>query len=261
MLKYIKIVLDVNFVDNRYYENVINEMQSFLDENGFKAGEDGSFSNATKSFKVAYNDAKQSYILSSANIDEDGNVSEFSEINAWLFDDSQNAKDAASVGIDFVNSMRKEIGIKIKRAVNTEIELPSASKSGAMTVTGFTKKMLDVFPVLKDDYKEHVTVYGDFLYMNFFGEKLVPLMNDLFVNGSKKQIKKLYDVFEVAYVRGDKDTVNIMVALLCASSYNNEKASDAVKAMLEEDSHFLTSYVNFVPVFAKNKKLVSALIK
>ena len=247
-------------MDNRYYENVINEMQPFFDEHGFKAGEDGVFSNETKSFKVNYNEARQTYTLSVANITEDG-VSEFGEINAWLFDDSQNAKDAASVGIDFVNSMRKEIGVKIKRAVNTEIELPSASKSGAMTVTGFTKKMLDVFPALKDDYKEHVTVYGDFLYMNFFGEKLVPLMNDLFVTGTKKQIKKLYDVFEVAYVKGDKDTVNVMVALLCAASYNNEKATDSVKAMLEENSHFLTSYTNFIPVFAKNKKLLSALIK
>lgn len=247
-------------MDNRYYENVINEMQPFFDEHGFKAGEDGAFSNGTKSFKVAYNDAKQTYTLSVADISEDG-VSEFSEINAWLFDDTQNAKDAASVGIDFVNSMRKEIGVKIKRAVNTDIELPSASKSGAMTVTGFTKKMLDVFPALKDDYKEHVTLYGDFLYMNFFGEKLVPLMNELFVTGTKKQIKKLYDVFEVAYVKGDKDTVNIMVALLCAASYNNEKATESVKTMLEEDNHFLTSYTNFIPVFAKNKKLLSALIK
>ncbi len=247
-------------MDNRYFENVINEMQPFLDEHGFKSAEDGIFSNETKYFKVAYNEARQTYTLSVADITEDG-ISEYIEINAWLFDDSQNAKDAASVGIDFVNSIRKEIGVKNKRAVNSVVELPSASKSGAMTVTGFTKKMLDIFPVLKEDYKEHVTIYGDFLYMNFFGEKLVPLMNELFVTGTKKQIKKLYDVFEVAYVKGDKDTVNIMVALLCAASYNNEKATVSIRTMLEENNHFLTSYNNFIPVFTKNKKLLSALIK
>lgn len=248
-------------MDNRYYENVISEMQSFLDEHNFKLQEDGTFSNGAKLFLVSYIEEKQTYTLSVADIDEEGNSSDFKEINAWLFDDSQNAKDAAAVGIDFVNSMRKEIGVKIKRAVNNDIELPSASKSGAMTVTGFAKKMLDVFPALKDDYKEHVSVYGNFLYINFFGEKLVPLMSELFTTGTKKQIKKLYDVFEVAYVKGDKDTVNIMVALLCAASYNDEKATEAVKEMLSEDNHFLTSYNNFVPVFAKNKKLLSALIK
>lgn len=247
-------------MDNRYYDKLIAEMQAFFDEHKFKALDDGSFLNGEKKVKVDYDESAQMYKLFVADV-TDGEAGEYVEASAWLFDDSQNAKDAASVGIDFVNSMRKEIGVKIKRAVNTEIELPSASKSGAMTVTGFTKKMLDVFPALKDDYKEHVTVYGDFLYMNFFGEKLVPLMNDLFVTGTKKQIKKLYDVFEVAYVKGDKDTVNVMVALLCAASYNNEKATDSVKAMLEENSHFLTSYTNFIPVFAKNKKLLSALIK
>ena len=247
-------------MDNRYYENVINEMQPFFDEHGFKAGEDGAFSNGTKSFKVAYNDAKQTYTLSVADISEDG-VSEFSEINAWLFDDTQNAKDAASVGIDFVNSMRKEIGVKIKRAVNTDIELPSASKSGAMTVTGFTKKMLDVFPVLKDDYKEHVTLYGDFLYMNFFGEKLVPLMNELFVTGTKKQIKKLYDVYKDAYVKGDKDTVNVMIALLCACGYKDEKCNTAIEQMLSDDPHFTQSYKSFLPMLPKSKKLFSALVR
>lgn len=236
-------------------------MQPFLDENGFKSIGNDIFANESKQFSVAYNENRQMYILSVADIDEDGAVLEFKEINAWLFDDSQNAKDAEAVGIDFVNTMRKELGIKIKRAVNNDIELPSASKTGAMTVTGFAKKMLDVFPNLKDEYKEHISVYGNFLYINFFGEHLVPLMNNLFVTGTKKQIKKLYDVFEVAYVKGDKDTVNIMIALLCAASYNDEKATAAVKEMLSVDAHFTASYINFIPVFQKNKKLFSALIK
>ena len=236
-------------------------MQPFFDENGFKSIGNDIFANESKQFSVAYNENRQMYILSVADIDEDGAVLEFKEINAWLFDDSQNAKDAEAVGIDFVNTMRKELGIKIKRAVNNDIELPSASKTGAMTVTGFAKKMLDVFPNLKDEYKEHISVYGNFLYINFFGEHLVPLMNNLFVTGTKKQIKKLYDVFEVAYVKGDKDTVNIMIALLCAASYNDEKATAAVKEMLSVDAHFTASYINFIPVFQKNKKLFSALIK
>ena len=248
-------------MDNRYFENVINEMRSFLDEHNFKKTEEGLYVGETKHIAVKFEDARQMYTLLVADIDEEGAASEFKEVNAWLFDDSQNAKDATAVGIDFVNSLRKEMGVKHKRAVNNEIELPSASKSGAMTVTGFAKKMLDVFPVLKDSYKEHISIYGNFLYINFFGENLVPLMNNLFVTGTKKQIKKLYDVFEVAYVKGDKDTVNIMVALLCAASYNDEKATEAIREMLSEDSHFLASYNNFVPVFASNKKLLSALIK
>ena len=246
-------------MDNRYYDNVIAEMKPFLDEHGFKALDDG-FANDNKKIAVVYNDEKQTYSLLVATKDEEGNFGEMSAINTWLFDDSQNAKDAESVGIDFTVSLRKELGVKLARK-NFDVELPSATKDGALTVTGFTKKMLDVFPVLKDDYKEHIATYGNFLYINFFGEKLVPQLKNLFSNGTKKQIKKLYDVFEDSYVKGDKDTVNIMIALLAAASYNDENCKTAIEQMLADNSHFLQSYRNFAIKFPSSKKLFNALVK
>lgn len=231
-------------------------MEPLLSEQGFKAGENGEFSNDTKKVLVAYDEEKQMYRFSIADIDGD-----YKEVSAWLFDDSQNAKDAASVGIDFAATLRKELGITAKRVGNNNIELPSASKSGNMTVTGFAKKMLDVYPTMKEEYKEHIAVYGNFLYINFFGESLVPNLKNTFENGSKKQIKKLYDVFEDAYLKGDKDTVNILVAVLCAAAYKNENITAAIREMLEVDKHFLASFDNLLPIFHKNKKLANALIK
>ena len=146
-------------MDNRYYDRVIGEMQPFFDEHGFAVQDDGSFKNDTKSVKIQYDEQRQMYTLSAADI-ADGNIGDYSEINAWLFDDSQNAKDAVSVGVDFVGSLRKNMGIKIKRTnTGNDIELPSVSKGGSITITGFTKKMLDFFPVLKDDYKNHIAEY------------------------------------------------------------------------------------------------------
>lgn len=248
-------------MDNRYYENVIEEMKPFLDENEFK--ENGEiFSNGKKAFKVEYSEEKQTYSLNVADVDaESGDIGEFSTINSWLFDDTQNAKDANSVGIDFTASLRKELGIKNVRKFNGEIDLPSASKGNVVNISGFTKKMLDVFPTLKDKYKDHVAVYGNFLYLNFFGEHLVPLLRSPLETYSKKSVKKIYDVLEDFYVKGDKDTVNTIIALLCAASYDCPAADEGIKNMLAENTHFLNSYLNFVPVFAKNKKLKSALIK
>lgn len=239
-------------------------MMPFFEENNFKAVSDSCFEGATKKAVVSYDDNRQMYVLSVADFSEDEETyGELREINAWLFDDSQNAKDAEAVGIDFVGSLRKELGIKSKRiATNTNgIDLPTASKSDGMDIAGFTKKMLDVFPSLKDDYKEHVAMYGNFLYINFFGEHLVSCYKEIFSSGSKKQYKKLYDVLSVAYVKGDKDTVNIMIALLCAAAYKDENITAAIQTMLEDNSHFLSSFNNFIPAFAKNKKLLSALVK
>ncbi len=249
-------------MDNRYYDSVINEMQPFLDEHNFKTNDDG-FANEKKAFKVIYDEQRQMYILSVADIDEETKeAGEYKEVNSWLFDDSQNAKDAASVGIDFTTTLKKELGIKAVRKVNgNAVDLPTASKGDSMNISGFTKKMLDVFPALKDEYKNHIVKYGSFLYLNFFGEHLVPLFTNLFETGTKKQIKKLYDVLGDAYVKGDKATVNAIIAVLCAAGYNNQKATDNIREMLSEDSHFLSSFNNFIPVFAKNKKLLKALIK
>jgi len=248
-------------LDNRYYENVIAEMQGFIDENGFKEN-DGVFSNEKKSFTVKYDEEKQFYILSVADV-EDGKAGDFRNINSWLFDDSQTAKDAASVGIDFVGSLRKELGIKLSRRSSdlSAIDMPTASKGDVVDIQGFTKKILDVFPTLKDLYKEHVSIYGNFLYMNFFGEHLTPILKNLFETGTKKQIKKFYEVLENAYIKGNKETVNVCVAVLCAAAKDSETATAAIKEMLAENAHFLASFTNFLPVFAKNKKLCDALIK
>ena len=235
-------------------------MQPFFDEQGFKTEEDGSVKNENKSVKVQYDEGRQMYTLSAADI-EDGNIGEYAEINAWLFDDSQNAKDAASVGIDFTASLRKNLGIKVKRAAGAEVELPSLSKGGSIAVTGFAKNMLDFFPVLKDEYKSHIAENGNFLYLNFFGEHLVPQIKTVLTSGNKKQTKKLFDLLDDLYVKGDKDTVNTIIAVLCAAAYKDEKVTKATKEMLDGDKHFLSSFENFLPVLPKSKKLLAALVK
>ena len=46
-------------MDNRYYEKVIEEMQPFLDEQGFKAQENGNFKNDKREIKIAYDEGRQ----------------------------------------------------------------------------------------------------------------------------------------------------------------------------------------------------------
>lgn len=249
----------MNFkLDNKYLEKVIEEMTPFFNDNGITEN-DGVFSNDKKSVIVKYDEARKMFTLSVADIEE-GTVGEYTEVNAWLFDDSQNINDAVSVGMDFINSLRKELGIKRKRAEGI-VELPSASKDGNYNISAFAKKILDVFPALKDEYKNHISAYGNFLYLNFFGEHLVPRLVRLFEEGTKKQIKKFYDVAILAYNKGDRDTVNAVVAVLAAAASNNPKVNTAIEEMLSENAHFLNSYKCFVPFFAKNKKLKNTLVR
>lgn len=248
-------------MDNRYLENVIAEMQPFFNENGFKAV-DGVYKTDKKVAAIEYNDERQMYILKTADIAEDGSY-ELSEVSAWLFDDSQNAKDAEAVGIDFTATLKAEMGIKHTRSATaaTAVDLPTASKDGTYNITAFTKKVLDVFPVLKDEYKAHVAVYGNFLYLNFFGEKLVPQIKAVVLENNKKSVKKLFDVLQNGYLQGDRDTVNTIVAVVSAVCVNDETAKANIIAALGDNKHFIDSVTQFIPVVMSNKKLSAALLK
>lgn len=247
-------------MDNRYYDNVIGEMQSFLDENNFKCLDDGSFKSENKQVKVEYDEARQMYLLKIAGI-EDGVVGEYNEVSAWLFDDSQNVKDAASVGVDFTATLRENLGIKIKRAVSTEIELPSANKSGSLTMAGFTKKLLDIFPAFKDSYKEHVAHYGQYLYLDFLGEYFVPQLKNVFTVNDKKQVKKLVEFLSDGFNKGDRETANAVVAVCSAAVYKDNDLKERFLEAVAEEKYLKEAVANFLPVFQSNKKLVSLLVK
>jgi len=153
-------------MDNRYYDNVIAGMQEFLNQHSFKCDENGIFYNDSKKAEIKYNEERQMYVLSVADI-VDGETGEFRELSSWLFDDSQTAKDAEAVSIDFVSSLKKELGIKTVRSNGTNgVALPTGSKTGKMDIQGFTKKMLDVYPTLKNEYKKRKTITPVFKIMS-----------------------------------------------------------------------------------------------
>lgn len=246
-------------MDNRYYSGVIAEMQNFLDENGFKPLDDGSFEGEKGKIKVEYDDERQLYILSTALKTEEG-VQEMKESSVWLFDDTQGEKDANAVGISFTEDLRKIFDVKKIAAVGREIELPSAKK-GEGNVSAFAKKVLDVFPQYKDAYKEHMAVYGNFLYIEFFSNTLVEQINEVLMSNNKKQIKKVYDLLENAFITGDAETSNLIVAIVSAVALKSEESKAAVLEFLEPNKHFKDSVNAFIPHLKTNKKLNKAFMK
>ena len=107
----------------------------------------------------------------------------------------------------------------------------------------------------------HVAKYGNFLYLDFFGYTLVPQIKTTLKEGNKKSVKKLYELLENAYLMGDKETVNTVVAVVAAAACESEEIKAAVIAMLQSDSHLQKGVIELIPVIDKNKKLRASLIK
>ncbi len=247
-------------MDNRFDANLFGELKTLLDEISLESKEENVFGNETNLFKVYFNEDKQQYILAQAQLSGESDGS-FAEIQSVLFDDSQSEKDISFVAIEFSETIRQKLGVRRKRAATTEVDLPSANKNGAMTVSGFTKKVLDVFPQYKDDYKAHVAHYGNFLYLDFFADTLVPQIIEILNAGAKKTVKKLFELLETGYLQGDRETVNVTVAVIAAAVYKQPELKEKALEMLDGNAHYRQCVQEFIPVFAKRKKLIKALIK
>lgn len=252
-------------MDNRFIDVVINEMKPFLDEQGFKASEDYTFENGKKKIRIEYVDEKQIYRLLGADINEDGSTAELTELTSWLFDDTQNKNDAVSVGIDFTDTLRKALGVKVARTSNsaTDIDLPKNEKSDVLTVNGLTQKLLAIYPEFKDTYKQSVADNGKFLYLLFYRENFIPRINQTLTEkpAQKKQIKKLFDSLTGCFIDGDKETTSLIIGVICAACDGNEEALNTALEALGENSYLTPHIKNFNREIKTNKKLHAALIK
>ncbi len=231
-------------------------MQSFLDENGFKKA-DEVFLSETKAVKIEH-DGTSLYKLYVADI-TDGTTGEYALASSYLFDEKCDKSDAVCVGIDFVDTLKKNLGIKSVRSTAAATELPTAGTSGKVNVDTLTAKLLANYPDLKDTYKEYVGEKGKFLALDFGVTYFVPEIRKTLDQNSKKQVKKLLDMFADIFVTGDRASVNLVIALLAAAV---GKSADRFKAMADrlEECPLLISAVNQeIAILAKNKKLQAAL--
>ncbi len=244
-------------MDNRYYDKVIGEMKAFFEENGFREAED-AFTNEKLSVKVLYDEAAQVYKLMTAEL-TDGKTGEYEVASSYLFDDSQLERDAESVGIDFVDTLKKKLGVKTKRKAVSSVDLPTANKGDAVTVTTLTSKLLAVYPTLKDTYKAEVDLKGKYLYLDFSTTYFVPEIRKTLESGNKKAVKKLIDMMTEMFVRGDNATSTAVVALLAAAIGKNEARFFAATEHMEECQNLIVSINNIIPLLGSNKKLTKAL--
>ncbi len=245
-------------MDKKYFDAIISEMQVLLD--GQKFVLDGEvYKNEQKAVKIEYNEAAKQFVLLLADI-ENGEMGEFYAASSWLFDESQNERDALAVGVDFADTLRGNLGVKKEKA-SVSVDLPVAEKGDTATISALTQKLLAIFPQFKETYKESVAEYSKFLYLDFYVENFVPAIKNLIETGTKKQNKKLFDMLSDMYNTGKGDTTDIVVALVSAAIYNNENGKAAFDDFAGENKHMQTAVKEFLKTLEKNKKLKEILIK
>lgn len=247
-------------MDKKYYDAVIAEMKVLLDGQKFVASGD-LFKNEDKAVKVYYKEDAKLFVLALADVIE-GEVSDFVDVASWLFEDGQNERDAAAVGVDFADTLREKLGIKVSNVrTAANVALPTAEKGESVNISALTQKLLANFPQFKEIYKLEVAKYGKFLYLDFFTRYFVPEIKNLLAlsTANKKQVKKLFDMLEEVYVDGDSEATDAVVVLIATSVYGDMAATETVNKIFEENKHLRISLTEFLATLGKNKKLQNAL--
>lgn len=243
-------------MENRYFDVILEEMSAFLNENGFKE-ENGVYLNEKYALKIEYDETRQVYNLSIAAKGENG-IGEYTNISAYLFDESQTKADAISVGIDFVDSAQKAMGIKAGYRGGAAIDLPTAQGEN-VTVSTLTAKLLANYPELKEVYKAEVDEKGKYLYLDFSARYFIPEIRKTLDEKNKKAVKKLIDMLCEMFVAGDRATTDLVIALLAGAIGKDAERFKTATEKMEECPHLITAVNNGVAVLVKNKKFAKAL--
>lgn len=253
-------------MDIKYTTEIVKELTPFLAENGFVL--DGtSFKKDSRIFNVKYEDAKREFVLSAADVAEDGEAGVFSVLSTWFFDEADHgANDTKCIAADFTEVIAASVGVKLPTASINAVEIAMPEKNAAGTEPGieaFTQKFLAMFPQYKDAYKEMLAKYGDFLYINFYKTYGVEKMKELLANeaANKKAIAKYFTMLGDMHYEGELILGDIICSVILAGTFGNDPAAfeDVAEKYLADYPFLKTAGRAAVKNYKSNKKLMAIL--
>lgn len=236
--------------------SILGQMQTVIENNSFSETDAGCYKNEKVAFKITHDEEKKFLYLEIAEVNEKGEIGEYSIKSSWLFEEAENLRDAESAGMDFCDTLRQILGIrKVRTDRGGEIALPDKKSGDAKNIEALCGRLLAVFPQFKDEYKEHVAKYGRLLYIDFFSNTFAVKTGEMLDQDNKKAIKKLFDMLAEMYNTGDRSTQNAVVGIVLGGAVkdNKERFEKAV-SYLKDHIYLKTALVNIVPKVNSDKK-------
>lgn len=227
---------------NEVFRIIEKQLENTNTELGFKKqseDENGiTFSGEKGAYKVAYD--RDNGIMS-FECEDEKNQGEFNTISKSLFDtqsyDERDAKSLANEIDDEIKSLynaRKKVDIdkiKMPKAVSR-----TKAKNGVISYDSdsLANRFGVMFPEAKDDIKENIAKYGEFLPETFFTEIGTKKVIDIIARGNDAECKKLFKMLNEIYEDGTNEVQDIIgVTILGAMKNDKELLATADKYMSE----------------------------
>lgn len=251
-------------MDIKFFEELCNELNPFLSEQGFKLTENNLFTSSQKNYKIDYNDSTSQFILSVAAAVDGDATGEYVELSSWYFDEQNHGvNDIKVIAEDFIGSISGDLGIvKTKKVSTSDVAMPTKAVGGETPgIEAFTNKFLSSFPQYKDTYKAHVAKYGKFLPVEFYKVYGVEKCREVINSQNKKAIDKLFSMLSDMYVEADTVVGDLICAVIIAGTFKGNMAEFEALAeeYLADNIHLKQAGKAIIKEYNKNAKLKALL--
>lgn len=203
-------------MDYKFMDNITNKVAEVLEPQGYvRQAVDTSkdyaalFTGESNAYMVMYNAQKKLAALKVCGISDGTPDNQWKSISTWIFDpENDGSKEINSIGNDFADSLstnKPRISGKSKK---------KNSDDGNADPKFFCKRMVNIFPELKEEIWEEEDGYDPFRGVTFTENHIVPRVNELLKTGNKQQIDKLAGILNAQYSAGNLDTRSIITIIV-----------------------------------------------
>ncbi len=190
------------------------------------------YTGETTAYSVIYYMDKKHMVLRSCDMNDGAPDNEWKTIATWMFDpETDSEKEADSIGNDFVDNVSAPV---FKQTAQKKKKKKKDSDDGNGDPVFFSKRLMAVFPELRDEIREEQENYEEFRAVTFTKEHIVPKVQELLNSGSDREIDKLAEVLSGQYSYGDIDT-RPLITIVILNSITDGAQKEAIKREMSEE--------------------------
>lgn len=224
---------------NKAFEIVNKKVEAVLAEKDFKrqnvpsTGDEmvSLYTGEDTAYSVIYYRSKKHMVLRSCSMTEDGPDNEWKTMATWMFDPATDKEsEADSIGNDFAEQL---MGPGVIVAARQQKKKKKNSDDGGDPLF-FTKRLVAVFPDLKDEIRAEEDGYEAFRAVTFARNSIVPRVQKLIASDNTAEIKKLGEILSAQYSYGDIDTRSV-ITIVILNSIVDENEKEKIKEGLDDE--------------------------
>lgn len=208
-------------MNQKAFDLIVSKLAGVLEAKGFQRQselvqeENGTmalFIGEATVYSVLYNEEETRFELRSADMTDEGPDDNWRSISNWIFDEEHDGiKEAESIANDFIETLQ---GSNRQEAIRRAKRKAHKDKDNNPDPIFFFKRLVAVFPELKEEINYETVAYESFRGVTFAREHVLPKVQAQAKKKGADSTKKLAALFEDFYKNGDMDVRSIISMVL-----------------------------------------------